>query len=118
MKIGLFEEKIDKNIKECKGLVFKGYHSTFYDNLTKKIEHREGIRLLKRRSCPGCEKCFFFLDDMNDMILIDGLNFPEDGIENGKLYTIIVTNVGRDWESGLVDEWDFSIIEIKDKKEE
>ena len=110
----MFESiKINPEIQECKGLVFRGFHSVFYDSLTMRIERREGIRLLKKRSCPGCKQCGFLLDAMDDMISTNTLLFPEEGIEHGKLYTIIVVNESRDWESGQIDEWDFEIIKVK-----
>jgi len=111
----LFEEKINSDVKECGGLIFRGYSSTYYDPINKKIERKEGIKLLRKKSCQGCEKCGFFFDTMPDIIDSDSLIFPKEGIINDKLYSLIVTNEQKDWESGIIDEWDCEIVKINTK---
>lgn len=108
--------KKKQNDEKCKGLIFRGYSSIFYDDLTKRVEYKQGIKLLKRKSCLGCPQCFFFLDEMPDIIDVDCLIFPEGGIENGKLYTVIVTNISKDWETGCTHSWDFEIVKVKDNQ--
>lgn len=102
----------EKDQQECKGLTFRGHTSQFFDYKDRRIEKKQRIRLLKKESCPGCPMCSWFLDDMGDMISTDGLIWPEE-IEDGKLYTIRVTNEHRDWESGIVDDYQFEIVEKK-----
>jgi hypothetical protein len=103
-----------KSLKnECKGLVFRGYASSFYDIKRGRVEWREGIRLLKKKSCPGCEECGGMLDSLPDMIYCQGVISPEGGIEDGKLYTMTVTNISKDCESGIVDDWDLQIIQVE-----
>lgn len=48
------EEPIDE-LGDCKGLVFRGYRNEYFHKGTYEI--KQGIRLLKRKSCPGCEHC-------------------------------------------------------------
>ena len=88
---------------ECKGLIFRGFNSTFYSDC--RLEKRSGIRMLKKKSCPGCEKCGFLLEDLsqNESVII-----PE--IEHDELYTVVVTNISKDWETGYVDDWDLEVV--------
>jgi len=46
-----------ENEKSCKGLIFRGY-SNFFAHNEEKIELKAGIKLLKRKSCSGCEQCW------------------------------------------------------------
>lgn len=108
------EIKIDPDIKDCKGLIFRGYCSTFYDSNTQKIETKMGIRFLKKKSCKGCPKCGFYFDDIYDIIGNDNLVWPEEGIQQGSLYSIKVDITSTDWETGMADGWDFIIYKIKE----
>jgi hypothetical protein len=96
--------------EECKGLFFRGYHSIFWDSKQHKLETKSGLRLLKRKSCKGCEKCGFFLDTINEMMNCGGLIIPE--IEDWGTYSIRVTNINKDWETGLVDDYDLEFYEV------
>ena len=96
--------------EKCRGLFFRGYHSTYYQD--GKFERKEGIRLLKKMSCPGCKNCGYLLDDVQDFIYGGGLIFPE--IKHGALYSIHYTNFSKDWESGIVDDYDLEIYEVKE----
>ncbi len=103
-----------KKGKTCKGLFFRGYSSIFYNHKEDKVERREGFRLLKNKSCKGCpDMCFhFMLEEMHDMIDCKGLIFPEI-VDNG-LYTLRITNITKDWESGQTDGYDFEFYKIKE----
>lgn len=70
------------------------------------------IRLnkLKKKSCPGCSNCGFMEDDLGE---IDPHSWPIIDIEkaeHGKLYTLAVVNMSRDWEGGFVDSWDLKLV--------
>lgn len=98
--------------KECKGMFFRGYYSTFYDG--NKLENRAGIRFLKSKSCTGCAKCAHFDEYLNESPeLVLGM----DKVEHGKLYSLRTVNIYRDWESGLVDDYDIEIIEIQNERD-
>ena len=111
-------DDLDFNIDEsapqiaCKGLVFRGYNNKFVTS-DRRIGNHQGVRLLKKLSCPGCQWCDFFFDDMGDMIYTDGIIWPE--IIDGKLYSIHVVNIKRDWESGIVDDYQFEIFQLPER---
>jgi len=95
--------------EQCKGLVFRGYNSTFKSG--NHVGRHQGIKLLKRQSCPGCEKCYFLLDFVSEDIYCGSLEMPE--IENGELYSIEVVVDGRDWETGYVDDCHARVYKIE-----
>ena len=104
-------ELISKFSDQCKGLVFRGYSSTFFSN--GRIERREGIRILKSKSCPGCDnKCSsHILEDIHDDLDMDILVLPS--IEDGKLYFLEYKLLSTD-EYGNVDDYEISIIKESD----
>ena len=105
----------------CKGLLFRGYSSTYYND--GEVCKKEGLRLLKRKSCKGHPDCesydgedikthncdHWFLDEMNEM-LPDGVIIPE--IEDGALYRIRVINESFDYDSGYCDGFDFEFYKV------
>ena len=97
---------------ECNGLVFRGNVSLCYTNNDSILERRE-LRLLKRKSCPGCEKCGWMRDYLKEDLSMDMYDTLLGEIEHGKLYTIHYTWY-RDWETGIYDDYDFEVIEYKE----
>jgi len=72
------------------------------------------LQEMKRLSCPGCEYCSWLDECLGEISLDWGItNIVE--VEDGKLYTITVCNVQRDWESGMVDDWDLKLVEYKEE---
>lgn len=94
--------------KECKGLIFRGYNKQFVSG--NHIGLHQGLKLLKRKSCPGCEECSWVMEQIADMLKFNQVIWPE--IEDGKLYSVHTTNEKRDLETGLVDDYDFEIFEV------
>lgn len=97
-----------KNKPSCKGLIFRGYNNSFFDYKTKRFENKVGFRLLKRKSCKGCEQCWCLLDCLCEGT--DNVIYKE--VKNNKLYTLIITNILTDYESGHVDDFDLEFKEI------
>ena len=103
----------ESKVKSCKGLIFRGYVTQYIGGNGTTINERKGLKLLKRKSCNMCPSCGYDLDMINEY-LSDGL-IDFSPIENGKLYRVIMTNLGRDWETGHLEYWDYEIIEIKNE---
>jgi len=107
----------------CEGLLFKGYSSIYYKD--GEINRKEGLKLLKRKSCKGGEKCksydgenvmsihcdHWFLDEMSEMLDGDYVIIPE--IEDGALYRIRIANEITDWETGALDAFDFEFYKVE-----
>jgi hypothetical protein len=75
---------------------------------------REGIKLLRRKSCPGCKDCIWMVEELNERADQSDIILPKGGIKQGALYRIEVVNISKDWESGIADEWDLQIVEVKE----
>lgn len=101
--------------QECKGVFYRGEVSV-YRNGKGGVTLVKGVRFLKKMSCPGCSNCGGLTGEIGEFINPydpGGYTFGLEDIEHGKLYTLAVTNVRRDWESGIVDSWDLEFVEVK-----
>jgi hypothetical protein len=94
----------------CKGRFYRGYVTKYQTKygIAKKIE----VRILKRMSCPGCDKCGGIDEDLNMGLWEDYISL--EGIEDGKIYQTEYYNVSTDWEGGYVDSYDIRFVEVKD----
>ncbi len=97
--------EIVRDAQSCKGLFFRGYANFFFDGRT--AQRKEGVRLLKKMSCSGCPQCGWFYEDY-----CNGTEIILPRIEHGALYTLKVTNVKRDWETGFIDGYDVEFVKI------
>lgn len=102
-------------VDECKGLFFRAStcvyrsDSTGNDRFVQKME----LRLLKKRSCPGCGRCGIVLDELKEFAAHGSIDLTD--IKHGRIYTPKVTNISRDWETGIIDDWDIEFVEVKDE---
>jgi len=94
----------------CKGLIFKGYTSLYTSD--NKVERREGVRLLKRKSCSGCKECTWMLEDLDEHVYHRSLILPE--IENGTYYRLITTDISTDMETGIINNYNLKFIKEKE----
>ena len=104
------EEKVP-----CKGKVYRGKINNFI-NANSEVILQQRMIPMKRKSCPGCENCYPLEEELHERINdFDYMApiFPEK-IKHGQLYKLKVTGVGRDWETGIVDEWDLEFVEVDD----
>ncbi len=90
---------------KCKGLVFRGYENIFTDGKGK-IKSSKELRLLKKKSCSGCDKCLWFFDHLQEVINDEPKML--DNIEDQKLYTFSVS-ASQDMENGA---WDIDYVEF------
>ena len=104
-------ESKDKNT--CRGLFFRANCTTYFHNniLCRKVS----LKLLKRMSCKGCERCFWLFTDFEEMSEDYG-NALFDHVKNGKIYTPVVINISRDYETGYWDDYDIEMREVKEEK--
>ena len=75
-------KEVDVNI--CRGLFWKCYISTYISNCN--IEKKTSLRLLKKKSCPGCEKCSWIFEFLNEEKECGSLELG--CLEDKKIYTI------------------------------
>ena len=113
----LFQQPSDNGKEKCKGLRFRGiknfYVKVSEDNTAGRVVLKQEFRLLKKQSCPGCEKCGWIFDDLREDVDGDFVVFPEE-IEDGAVYYIGVTDVSRDLETGYVDEYLLRFLKVEE----
>lgn len=102
-------EPTPKPEEECKGLIYRGRVNEFFNANGDYIE-KKTMSPLKRKSCKGCEKCDWLTDDANEQL---GCRIPLEMPEiiDGNMYQLKVTSYSRDWESGLVDDWEVGFVD-------
>lgn len=105
----MLEFKVEPNESEKpdlhKGMFFRVCESNYRskDSLIKKREYR----LLKRMSSPECPCCDSLWDDLSE----NGYLFI-DGGEQDDIVELVRTNIGVDYETGYVDDYDLAFKKI------
>ncbi|RLC88858.1 MAG: hypothetical protein DRJ03_01060 [Chloroflexi bacterium] len=85
LDLQMVERKVDPNIKECKGLYWRCRINTFISD--KRICTKKELRFMKRKSCPGCEKCDWLWETLSELVTNACVDDYLADIEEGKLYT-------------------------------
>ena len=108
------KEKLDKKTKVCNGNRFR-CRINCYVNKKGGFVYQEKMIPLKKMSCEGCESCIgTFTEDLQEFIEMDKIPEIED-MEDGAIYKLAITNESRDWETGMIDDWDLSFIKVKEE---
>lgn len=103
-------EHVNKKENACKGQIFKADVS-FY-RTSRGFAETTKLNLMKRMSCPGCEYCGWVFEEISKIGYGYDFTIPNE-IEHGKFYTLVMTNPNRDWETGVVDDWDVEVVEFE-----
>ena len=85
-----------ENSQICKGLIFRGYNAVF-KRKKGHYEQKQGFRLLKRDSCPGCDNCgglleyadetiCDYVDSLQNQLIVDGAKYELTVDYNGEFY--------------------------------
>lgn len=97
---------------KCKGLIFKSYIYSFASK--NYIAHNIKLVIAKRKSCPGCEKCGWILEQYSEALGND-VEVPIvnlDIVRNNRFYRLGTCNEKTDFETGYVDYFDFKLTEV------
>jgi len=106
LKKNLIENKSEK---VCKGKFFRASVNGFM-SADGTYTYQERMKPLKRMSCSGCADCDWIEDDLKEFICNEMFPDVKDGIENAAIYTLEVTDISRDWESGIVDGYELQFV--------
>ena len=91
-----------KKEKQCKGLLFRGTVTTFI-NIKGHIGTHKYLKLLKRKSCPGCDNCGGLMELIRDEIDNEPNEDWMDNIIDKKIYFPVI---GGDYEEAVLDWWE------------
>lgn len=109
-KLNLDVDKISKNA--CKGLFYRCRVNKFINNSGSYIEKIQFVPL-KRKSCKGCRECGFLIEDLKEFVA-DDINPIIDEVIDGAIYKLVICHESRDWETGLIDEWELCFKKVKE----
>lgn len=110
-KTGRIEPESKIKQSECKGLIYRANRSQYIQNNI--IGERTYLKLLKRKSCPGCEKCGWMIEYLDETIsefLID-----LSRVEDKKMYQLMVSVSGGTYEYPYDVDVEIYIKEYKGK---
>lgn len=100
----------------CKGIVFRGYTNRYYDGY--KVVFNQELRVLRRKSCTGCEQCGWIYEELTEMENDDNLAVYSAGkegrLKSGALYSVRPVDICHDPETGLIDDYALEFYEIKE----
>lgn len=97
---------------ECKG-VFLRYRRSAYMGGDGSINMRDTFRLLKSKSCPGCDSCYPILDSVSEHMNM-GLEIGFSGLASGDMVTVSFLQ-HTDRETGAVDDVEVFFVKVKDE---
>jgi len=107
----LLEETNHDGAIDCAGVFFRYSKSVFLSS-HKSIEIRESFRILKKKSCPGCDKCQQLWEDFSMVDVEDAIVFPKKP-KDGAMYKAKFVSGGPGFD-GYCDDWWW---ELEEKKE-
>lgn len=118
MQIDITEIKFNDEIdpQQCNSLIFKAKVNVFL-NSKNEFVYQQRMIPMKKLSCKGCNQCGFLLEELDERISNKDFSMIPENIEHGALYRLETTHISRDWETGIIDDWDLEFIKIEDKKE-
>ena len=100
---------------ECKGLYWRAYVSSYLSSY-RSIEVKKSLKLLKRKSCSGCEQCEWLWEHIYEEIAgICTWDNPDylSELKNGKVYTFQV-NTSQGFEDLYPEIDSIEFIEVKE----
>ena len=97
---------------KCLGLFYRGRINS-YANARGDYVYKESMTLLKRKSCPGCNNCYFLHDNLREIASEEYRPIIRN-IEDGALYSLQAVNPSRDWETGIIDDWDLEFVKMEE----
>jgi hypothetical protein len=101
----------------CKGLVFRASVSSYINGGN--IIVRKNLNMLKRKSCPGCERCGWILDTGEGLSEYIEHFADQDvlgTLKHGQLYTISISGGQRDY-WGEYDDIDYDFVEYTEEEQ-
>jgi hypothetical protein len=114
--IDLFDEFINitkKHEEQCSPKIRFKCYKTFYLDKNNNINARTEMRLLRRESC-----IYGWIDDFFLNIDAEALQamFTGRELKHGCVYEVVIINEQKDYETGVVDDWDYDFKLVEEKQ--
>lgn len=97
---------------KCKGLVFRYSENTFLSVEKGIYQTQARFKVLKRKSCNGCEFCGYLLETLSEDLAAEHNPILPQNPSSNKLYGLRVINESTDFETGYVDSFDMEFYEL------
>lgn len=101
----------------CKGKIYKCKMNEFI-NKKGEIVFQTRFTPMKSLSCSGCDRCYWARDELDELRTNKNRfnsRLITDEPEHNALYKLDITNVSRDWESGLIDDYDLKLVRVEEQ---
>lgn len=98
--------------QECKGIYLRCAVNNYWDQNRGQAVFQTKLTVLKRRSCPGCDMCRQFHEDLAMVgmeVFGDMRTFKS---EDGAVYELVFVPGVSDWETGILDEWGWDLRKV------
>lgn len=114
LKLGITEPA--PKMGPCRGLVFRLRKNVYWDGNS--YNENTQMYLLKKKSCTdeNCFSCMALREELHKRACDSNYRPIINMHVPGGLYELQVTNISRDWESGVVDDWDLEFTYIKEEE--
>lgn len=94
---------------KCQGAIFKAEVTNF--RTSRGLSFQVKLVKSKKLSCPGCANCAW-QDESFDEVSNDWPISNITEVENNVFYSVDITNIQCDYESGWLDYWDLILIKF------
>ena len=104
-------EMADKSdVVECIGQKYRYRENRYFSDgiYCEKIT----FTLLKRKSCPGCERCEWLSEWISEDMSSDGGPQIPPGLQDFDVCSLDVIAEHRDWETGHVDDIEIGFVKV------
>lgn len=89
----------------CKGKIYRA-RKTVFVNADGMVTHKEILKPLKSKSCPGCKNCGFLEEELQEYVIMNDEMPPiYPNFNHGKLYSLEIKVVSIDPETRYADVW-------------
>jgi hypothetical protein len=100
------------DVNNCKGHLYRAYNKAYVHN--NDVCQKQGFRLLKRKSCSGCQICdFVYNGEALEIYFNEGYDNELGPIEDGAIYKLVITGGWCD-EYGADSDFEFSFKKVVD----
>lgn len=101
--------RCEKTDSDCKGRVYR-YRESNYISASGEIVIKQSFRLLKRLSCPGCEKCGWMMETLSEDMSCGCLPEIKGHPQADGIYQLVFKAGAPDWETGVVEDWEWYFV--------
>ena len=70
------------------------------------------LKILRRLSCKGCEKCDGIYETLHEQTSLDMIPFPSGSACHGDIVKLEIEVTSRCYETGMADDWEVTFKKV------